>query len=185
MPRTLHAQPATERRALTGRSPAMQTHCTRWTICHATTAAQLQLRTGRARVMGSAAVPARASTAGRISNCSFLRRVGRREKVKAWSYIRMSCPGPATAHGPRPRPWPCLALGSGSGPGSGSPLAPARRSVNSAAFQRRWVRSAGRPGTPHVDPPYKPPPPGAADLLRPGAGPSGSTATVEGPVRPA
>ena len=38
---------------------------------------------------------------------------------------------------------------------------------------------------PHVDPPYKPPPPGAAGLLRPGAGPSGSTATVEGPVGPA
>ena len=68
-------------------------------------------------------------------------------------------PGPAP--GPPARLWPC------PGSGSGSPLAPARRSVNGAAFQRRWVRSAGRPGTPHVDSPYKPPPPGAAGLLPP------------------
>ena len=99
------------------------------------------------------------------------------------------------ARGPCPaRPGPNLALAMplGSGPlaparpyGYAMPMALARRSVNGAAFQRRWVRSAGRPGTPHVDPPYKPPPPGAAGLLRPGAGPSGSAATVEGGGVPA
>ena len=117
-----------------------------------------------------------------------------------WRYVRES----TVVTSPRPCPWPvahalpalgpnlALAMPLGSGPlaparpyGYAMPMALARRSVNGAAFQRRWVRSAGRPGTPHVDPPYKPPPPGAAGLLRPGAGPSGSTATVEGPVGPA
>ena len=36
-PRLLHARPATERRAFTGRSPAMHPHCTRYTVHHATT----------------------------------------------------------------------------------------------------------------------------------------------------
>ena len=107
-------------------------------------------------VMGSTAVPEGASAAGRI--------------------LRMPLALPL-AHRPGSGHAPALALGH--------PWPPPRRSINGAAFQRRWVRSAGRPGTPHVDPPYKPPPPGAAGLLRPGAGPSGSTATVEGPVRPA
>ena len=107
-------------------------------------------------VMGSTAVPEGASAAGRILRMPLALPLAHRSGSG-------QAPAVALAH-----PWP-----------------PPRRSVNGAAFQRRWVRSAGWPGTPHIDPPYKPPPPGAAGLLRPGAGPSGSAATVEGPAGPA
>ena len=82
-----------------------------------------------------------------------------------WRYVRESTVVPS----PRPCPWPvahalpalgpnlALAMPLGSGPlaparpyGYAMPMALARRSVNGAAFQRRWVRSAGRPGIPHV-----------------------------------
>ena len=50
-----------------------------------------------------------------------------------------------------------------------------------------WPTESSVPGPTrvHVVAVPKPLPPGAAGSLRPGAGPSGSAATVEGPVRPA